>query len=196
MNGPAETIRSFIALELSGQVREELARIIGILKGSGADVKWMKPGSIHLTLKFLGNIPPEKAHEISDRLKDIAVNARPYSLTLDGIGVFPGWGYARVIWVGIGEGSLETSRLAGEIDKAMVEEGFEKEKRAFSPHLTLGRIRRAKTPSLWTGNSTAARTGCTSNSSRKKPICGAPCCSIAARLWNTGPARSPSFGTP
>jgi len=144
MNGPAETIRSFIALELSGQVREELARIIGILKGSGADVKWMKPGSIHLTLKFLGNIPPEKAHEISDRLKDIAVNARPYSLTLDGIGVFPGWGYARVIWVGIGEGSLETSRLAGEIDKAMVEEGFEKEKRAFSPHLTLGRIRRAK----------------------------------------------------
>lgn len=139
-----EKIRSFIALELSDEARDELARVIGVLKGAGADVKWMAPGSIHLTLKFLGDISAEKVPDIAGRLKEISSAARAFDLVLSGIGVFPGWGYAKVLWVGVGEGAKEAVQLARSVEEAMALEGFEKEKRSFSPHLTLGRIRKAK----------------------------------------------------
>ena len=139
-----ETIRSFIAVELSGEAREELARIIGILKRAEADVKWMSPGSIHLTLKFLGDITAEKATLVAGRLKEIAAGIRPFRLVLGGIGVFPGWGHARVLWVGVSDGEKEAKELARSVEEEMAREAFEREDRAFSPHLTLGRVRTGK----------------------------------------------------
>ena len=137
-------MRSFIALELSDEARGELSRITEALKEANADVKWMRPGSVHLTLKFLGYVPEEKIGGIAERLKEIARAASSFDIVLDGIGVFPGWNYPRVLWIGVGEGRERVKNLAVQVEKAMALEGFEKEKRPFSSHLTIGRIKRAK----------------------------------------------------
>ena len=140
----AKKIRCFIALELSSEAKEELRKIIDVLKPSGADIKWVSPESMHLTLKFLGSIEEEKAGKIAARLKGIAQGKEEFDVLLGGIGVFPGWERARVLWVGAGEGEEETKRIAGEVEDAMAEEGFEKESRPFSVHLTLGRMKSGK----------------------------------------------------
>ena len=139
-----QKIRCFIALDLSDETRSELDRIIGVLQEADANVKWVKPTSIHLTLKFLGQVEEEKIARISERLKDIARGASPFDILLEGMGAFPKWDYVKVIWVGLGEGSDKVKDLAKKAEEIMSEEGFEKETREFSPHLTLGRVRSAK----------------------------------------------------
>ncbi|MFH1552271.1 MAG: RNA 2',3'-cyclic phosphodiesterase [Candidatus Omnitrophota bacterium] len=140
----APKIRSFIALELSDEARDEFSRIIGVLKEANADVKWLKPENIHLTLKFLGYVPEERIAGIAERLKKIASGAAPFEIVLGGIGVFPAWDYVKVLWVGAAEGADKAKDLAAQVEEAMAEEGFEKEARSFSPHFTLGRVRKAK----------------------------------------------------
>ena len=140
----SKKIRSFIALEISDEAREELARIEDKLKEAGADVKWIRPESIHLTLKFLGYITEEKVASITKRLGRIASGASPFDAVLSEIGVFPKWRYARVLWIGIEEGKEKVKALAGMVEEAMEEEGFEKEKRSFKSHITIGRIRTSK----------------------------------------------------
>lgn len=131
-------------MELSDKAREEFARITSALEKADADVKWVAPGSIHLTLKFLGYVAEEKISSISESLTEIAGRTTPFEVVLDGIGVFPGWDRARVLWIGLGGGNDQVKDLAGEVEEAMSREGFEKEKRPFRSHLTLGRIRSAK----------------------------------------------------
>ncbi|MEA3489587.1 MAG: RNA 2',3'-cyclic phosphodiesterase [Candidatus Omnitrophota bacterium] len=143
-NEKARKIRCFIAVEISDEARAELSRIIGILKGSRSDVKWVVPDSVHLTMKFLGYISEEKVPAITGKLDGIAREMGPFDMMLSGIGVFPDWGYARVLWVGVGDGSEKAKDLAACVEEAMAQQGFEKEKRSFSPHLTLGRIRTSK----------------------------------------------------
>jgi 2'-5' RNA ligase len=140
----SQKIRSFIALELSDEVRGELSRILGLLKEANADVKWVRPESVHLTLKFLGYVPEGRIASLAQKLKEIAQSASPFEIVLDGIGIFPDWSHARVLWIGVGEGSDRVKDLASRVEEAMALEGFEKEKRSFSSHLTLGRIRGAK----------------------------------------------------
>lgn len=140
-----DEIRSFIALELFDEAHAELSRIIESLKKAGADVKWVNAKAIHLTLKFLGSVPEEKIAKIGERIGKIAKNQTPFDIVLKDIGVFPNWDYARVLWVGLeSEGANRVKEIANEVETAMTSEGFEKEKRAFSPHLTIGRIRSAK----------------------------------------------------
>ena len=97
-----------------------------------------------LSGKFLGQVEEEKIARISERLKDIARGASPFDILLEGMGAFPKWDYVKVIWVGLGEGSDKVKDLAKKTEEIMSEEGFEKETREFSPHLTLGRVRSAK----------------------------------------------------
>ena len=142
--GKMEKVRSFIALELSDEAREEFARITAVLKRADADVKWVSSGSIHLTLKFLGYISEEKILPVAERLRDLARGKTPFEIILDSIGVFPGWDRARALWIGLGMGSDRVKDLAGEVEDVMYREGFEKEKRSFRSHLTLGRIKSSK----------------------------------------------------
>ncbi len=137
-------IRSFIALDLSDEAREELARIIKELKRSDANVKWVRPESIHLTLKFLGYIREEQIDPISKRIEKIAEGISPFDINLERIGVFPGWTRPRVVWVGTGGYTDKVKALSKRIEDEMEEEGFEKEKRDFKAHLTVGRVRSLK----------------------------------------------------
>ncbi|MFH1878045.1 MAG: RNA 2',3'-cyclic phosphodiesterase [Candidatus Omnitrophota bacterium] len=137
-------IRGFIALELSGQAREELSVIERELKQTGADVKWVKPGSIHITLKFLGNIDPGRIPDIEKILRETFAGISSFDIVLGSIGVFPDWPHARVLWVGLSQGASELEMLASSVESVMEKEGFAKEARPFSSHITIGRVKSPK----------------------------------------------------
>ncbi len=138
-------MRAFIAIELPSVLTEMLRAIQDELMkktGKAEDISWAKPENIHLTLKFLGEIDPERVEEIYGELEKSAEGISPFSLSAGGVGGFPGLKTPRVIWVGIKESEVLT-QLQKNIDERLVELGFEKEDRPFHPHLTLCRIKSA-----------------------------------------------------
>jgi len=142
-----EQIRSFIAIELSEEAKEGLARLRKKLeKDEHKFVKWVDPGGIHLTLKFLGNIPSKQVTDITKAIEEAAQGISPFHLEISGIGAFPNLKQARVFWVGIGGELDKLSRLQQNIDSALAALRFAKEERPFVPHLTLARIREGASP--------------------------------------------------
>lgn len=137
-------MRTFIAVELDKPVKESLSRLQAELKESGADVKWVFPADIHLTLKFLGEVREEKIPEIIQALKEIARSLNSFCAEINTIGAFPDTRSPRVIWAGIEQGKENLSRLAGLIEDALERLGFPKEERKFSAHITIGRVRSPK----------------------------------------------------
>ena len=141
-------IRSFIAIELPGEVREGLARLrSGLERDEHRFVKWVDPGGIHLTLKFLGNIPFKQVTEITKAIEEAAQGISPFHLEISGIGAFPNLNQFRVFWVGISGEVDKLSMLQQNMDSALAALGFAKEERSFVPHLTLARIRQGASPS-------------------------------------------------
>ena len=142
-----EQIRSFIAIELPPEVKQALASIQGKLKAAGgAPVRWVDPGSIHLTLKFLGDIDSGSTARITAALEEAARGTHSFSIEVSGLGVFPDPRRVRVVWVGL-TGELEKlSQLQKRIETGLVPLGFKEEGRAFTPHLTLARVRDYASP--------------------------------------------------
>jgi len=136
-------LRSFIAIELPEEVKSSLEGIQQSLKTSGADVRWVKTDNIHLTLKFLGDIDEEILTGIIHVLQGTCRNQKVISIEISGIGTFPVKRSPRVLWTGIKDNG-ELIKLHSEIEKGMASLGFDPEKRAFSPHLTLGRFRSSR----------------------------------------------------
>lgn len=137
-------MRTFIAIELSDEIKESLAQVQSHLKYAGADVKWVAPENIHLTLKFLGEITEERCGKVKTALDVIAKSTKPFELSIKDIGAFPKIDYPRVIWVGLDKGAKESTELAAKVDEALSKLGFERETRPFAAHLTIGRVRSAK----------------------------------------------------
>lgn len=137
-----EQIRAFIAIQLPDQVKCDLSQLLERIRpGQERAVKWVNPDSIHLTLKFLGNIPAEKAVDIARAIAEAAGEARPVTLELRGLGAFPNLISPRVVWVGVGGDVQPIVDLQKRIDQALVHLGFPTERREFSLHLTMGRLR-------------------------------------------------------
>jgi 2'-5' RNA ligase len=142
-----EQIRSFIAIELPEEAKKGLARLRRELeRDEHGFVKWVEPHGIHLTLKFLGNIPSKRATEITEAMKEAAQGISPFHLEISGLGAFPSLKQARVFWVGISGELDKLSGLQQNIDSALAVLGFAKEERPFVPHLTLARIREGASP--------------------------------------------------
>jgi len=142
-----EQIRSFIAIELPEEAREGLARLRKELeRDEHKFVKWVDLGGIHLTLKFLGNIPSKRVAEITEAIEEAVQGISPFHLEISGLGTFPSLRQVRVFWVGIGGEVDKLSRLQQNIDSALAALGFAKEERSFVPHLTLARIRQGASP--------------------------------------------------
>ena len=137
-----EQIRAFIAVELPPAVREAVEGVVRELRsGIGDGVRWVRPEGIHLTLKFLGDIDADSVPAISDALGSCAASAAPFDLFLEGVGVFPNARRPRVVWIGLG-GALEPLlALQQSVERELEELGFARERRPFTPHLTLGRVR-------------------------------------------------------
>jgi len=137
-------IRAFFAIGLPPEFRHEIARLQGLLKKTQAEVKWVRPESVHLTLKFLGQVAEETIDPLAAQAADNVSRIPAVTLGLSGTGVFPGPKRPRVAWVGL-TGDISVIReLQRGVEEAAAEFGFEREKRTFSPHLTLGRIRSSK----------------------------------------------------
>ena len=137
-----EQVRSFIAIELPDELKEALNQLQAHFRLSGLpSVKWVDPYSIHLTLKFLGNIAVAKISEITQAIREAAQGITPFRLETKGLGAFPGLKRVQVVWIGIGGEVEKLSQFQQRIDSALVPLGFTAESRSFTPHLTLARLR-------------------------------------------------------
>jgi 2'-5' RNA ligase len=134
-------IRSFIAVPLDRQLLQQIANISQMLKESvRGGVSWVQPASIHLTLKFLGDIQPGKIAKIKKILQTVVPKFNQFELNAAGLGCFPNKNKPRVVWVGL-HAPAELCQLQKTIEDACADMGFEREQRKFSPHLTLGRVK-------------------------------------------------------
>jgi 2'-5' RNA ligase len=142
-----EQVRCFVAVELPEEIKAALSRIQAELKsGSQSPVKWVDPYSIHLTLKFLGNVNPDMTSQITEAIAGGAQGVSPFHLEIKGLGVFPNPRRVQVIWVGIGGEVESLLKLQKGIESALEGLGFAPEGRAFTPHLTLARVRERASP--------------------------------------------------
>ena len=141
-------MRLFVALLLEPELRESLAHLQNELRrlDTSGCVRWIDPHAIHLTLKFLGEAP-EADREIITTALAAAVRECPAPvLGLGRPGVFPGPNRPRVLWVGVRETGTAVQSLAATVDAAMTALGWERERRVFQPHLTVGRVRDTASP--------------------------------------------------
>ena len=133
-------LRTFIAINVPPAVLDTIIRIQNRFKSLGLHASWVKPGNIHLTLKFLGDTDPDRISGIQNKLAETLVPFERFQLSLDSTGVFPNTENPRILWVGLkdNDGTLTTLQIA--IEKALESVGFSTDLRPFSPHLTLARI--------------------------------------------------------
>jgi 2'-5' RNA ligase len=137
-----EQIRSFIAIELPGELKLAISRLQERLKsGSRAPVRWVRSENTHLTLKFLGDIDPAVVDDIRNALAEAVKGISAVRLGAEGLGVFPGSTRVQVIWVGLTGELDKLKKLQQRIDKELIPLGFPAERRPFSPHLTIARLR-------------------------------------------------------
>jgi RNA 2',3'-cyclic 3'-phosphodiesterase len=129
-------MRLFIALDIEEEIRQRIARFMEGIQGFAPDGRWVKPESLHVTLKFIGEQPDETVTQIKEALA--AIKACRAEIQFRGYGFFPTAKSARVFWIGM-DASAELASLAAAIDEKTAELGIPKEERAFSPHLTLAR---------------------------------------------------------
>lgn len=140
------TLRAFVAIQLTNDIIGHAKALQDALKKHGLKLKWVKPQNLHLTLKFLGNIPQADAAAIGAALKTAARDEAPLKLTVQGMGVFPGIKRPRVLWTGLGGEVGRLKQLQSRIEDQLEPMGYDREKRAFNAHLTLARIKGAVSP--------------------------------------------------
>jgi RNA 2',3'-cyclic 3'-phosphodiesterase len=129
-------MRLFIALDIDDQIRQRIGRFLEGVSGFSPEARWVRLESMHITLKFIGEKPPELVSALQDLLNRVRVP--PFAVAFAGTGFFPTPKSARVFWIGI-QAAPELQKLAAAIDDATSQLGIAKEDRAFSPHLTLAR---------------------------------------------------------
>lgn len=135
--------RTFCAIELPDEVRGRVGELAARLREAfpRARASWVRPGSLHLTLKFIGEIEPRRVEDLSAAAGRAAESCGPFGLTVAEAGTFPPHGPPRVLWLGVQDGGGGLTRLHRRLEDECAAAGFAREARAFRPHLTLGRLR-------------------------------------------------------
>jgi 2'-5' RNA ligase len=141
-------MRQFLAVELPGAVRRELAAIRAERGAALAGWRFVEPAALHLTVRFLGAVDDRDDAALRVRWRAAAEAARPAAFRLEGLGTFPPRGRPRVLWVGVRETGVvgAMAELAAAIERAAVDAGFQAEPRPFHPHLTVARAARDASP--------------------------------------------------
>lgn len=134
-------LRAFIALEIADELQQIIHKETARLRNTiGRLVRWVPPGNMHLTLKFLGNISPASVDILTQMISTEAEACRPFDIHVGGLGCFPGPKRPRVIFIGL-QAPAELAALQNGIESTTARLGYVAEVRGFSPHLTLGRVR-------------------------------------------------------
>ena len=142
MTASGTGIRTFIAIHLSQDARRRLTETIRwMVSEVPSGVRWVDPEGIHLTLKFLGDIEPALVEDVLRAMEQAASGTLPFQVHLNGLGVFPNLRRPRVLWAGVGGDMDALGALQEKVEAAMEGLAFPRERRAFNPHLTLGRVR-------------------------------------------------------
>jgi 2'-5' RNA ligase len=136
-----KTLRTFIAVEISKPIRDRAGQVITELDGTAAEVKWVEPHNLHLTLKFLGDVHQRDIIDVCRAVSQAAAGVQPFELEVGGVGAFPNAARPRTVWLGANEGAEQMIVLHDRIEDALAELGFRKEHRRFQTHLTIGRVR-------------------------------------------------------
>jgi 2'-5' RNA ligase len=162
-----KTLRTFVAVELSGPVRARAEKLIAAIEGTagqvnpersevtqtaassprsassgtGKTIKWVEPHNLHITLKFLGDVHERQITEVCRAVAQGTAEVRGFELELRGAGAFPTAARPRTVWLGAGEGAEEMAVLHERIEAELAKLGFRKEHRRFQTHLTIGRVR-------------------------------------------------------
>jgi 2'-5' RNA ligase len=137
-------IRAFIAIDLSesmrNAIRDQITRIAGVLpKGA---IRWVRVEGIHLTLKFLGDITHDKISSIESVMEHATANIQRFRFQVSELGCFPRVSRPRVLWIGVQEHSGALESIQSVLTQGLEGLGFERERRTFHPHLTIGRVKR------------------------------------------------------
>jgi RNA 2',3'-cyclic 3'-phosphodiesterase len=142
--GNMNKVRAFIAIPLSAEIQKNLDEVSGQLRNKLGNevIRWVKSKNIHLTLKFLGDVEGTDIEPIKQILDDAAAQIDLFEFEVGGIGAFPSNQRARVIWIGI-QAPGQLMELQKSIDLKTAALGYASEERSFSPHLTLGRVRKS-----------------------------------------------------
>jgi 2'-5' RNA ligase len=136
----SERIRSFIAFDMENeQVLSQLTAAQKLLKETGADLKFVEPKNIHVTMRFLGDISPGMVDKIHKAIENIKFT--PFTIQLCGLGVFPSLNYPRVVWAGMTGGVEQLKNIFDQLEPQIRALGFAADAYGFSPHLTIARVR-------------------------------------------------------
>lgn len=137
-------VRTFIAVEVSAGVQSRALALIERLRSADANVRWVEPEAMHLTLKFLGDIDLTATAEVCRAVARAVEPVEPFELNVSGAGAFPGVERPRTVWLGARDGAPQLVDLAERVDTALIPLKFKPERRPYHPHLTLGRVRGSK----------------------------------------------------
>ena len=136
----SEIIRSFVAFDIDNELMvRRMSEVQGMLVNTGANLKLVKPQNIHVTMRFLGNIPPPMVDLIHEEMKQISFAS--FEIELRGLGAFPSLRYARVVWAGIRKGADELVNVSNQLESRLRRLDFKPDRKGFSPHLTIARVR-------------------------------------------------------
>lgn len=141
-------MRLFVAVNLPEDERRAAYEAVAPLRQAGLPVRWVRTDGLHVTLKFLGEVAEDRLEPIGAALDAAVTPARPFEVTLGGVGAFPSSSRPRVVWLGV-EQHPALELLANDVEKALGPFGFEPELRPFRPHVTLGRAKQGARPAAF-----------------------------------------------
>ncbi|MBI3464029.1 MAG: RNA 2',3'-cyclic phosphodiesterase [Planctomycetes bacterium] len=139
-----KAIRTFIAVEISPAIRTRLVAMQQELASTAQEVKWVEEENLHVTLKFLGQVDEREVYAVCRLVQEAVAGQAPFDMTVAGIGAFPNANRPRVLWAGVTAGGPELIQIHGHLERALRAEGYPREDRPYTPHITLGRIRQIK----------------------------------------------------
>ena len=151
-------MRAFIGIGLTEECRAAIGEAISVARGTGGPVAWIPERNLHLTLKFLGEIPPGRIEELAGAMAAAARGVPPFGIRVGGAGGFPTLRQPRVLWIGVREPLELVRKLHQNMENELARAGFPRDERPFHPHVTVARVR-GKTAAGWSDEYASAASG-------------------------------------
>lgn len=136
-------VRTFVAVEISSEMRLRAGQLIDRLSSTAAKVRWVEPHNLHFTLKFLGDVDLLDIPQLCEAVTGAVAELPPFEIEALGAGAFPDLHNPRTVWLGVGRGTEAMVELHDAVERALTTLGFRREQRRYRPHVTLGRVRGA-----------------------------------------------------